>query len=75
MLRRKPTRIELKLEDMEEYENIRKEQDKRSVPDHETTPEQCSAPKSKRELIHERIGYHHPSPAGPASVSSRMPIL
>lgn len=67
MLRRKPTRIELKLDDLEEYEAVKKEREaQKKVP---TTP-QLDSPiassemteKSKRDMIHERIGFN-PQPA------------
>uniref|UniRef100_A0A3P9PT22 Anaphase-promoting complex subunit CDC26 n=1 Tax=Poecilia reticulata TaxID=8081 RepID=A0A3P9PT22_POERE len=51
MLRRKPTRLELKIDDTEEFESVKKELEVRSTPD-------------LAELINERIGYKpHPKPA------------
>jgi Anaphase-promoting complex APC subunit CDC26 len=55
MLRRKPTRIELKIEDISEWTAVRKERENK--PDAVQTAELPPAHKSKRELIHERIGY------------------
>ena len=61
MLRRKPTRIELKLDDLSEWEAAIKEKEKNKVraqgqatPVTEADPSQN---KSKKDLIHERIGY------------------
>jgi len=59
MLRRNPTRIELKLNDIEkEYEVIKKEQEaernKAAASSSDMTP---NILKTKTEIIHERIGY------------------
>ena len=68
MLRRKPTRIELKLEDMDEWHAYKKEkeQEKKSQsmassdsPIHgASTTDSANLAKSRRELVHERIGYN-----------------
>lgn len=57
MIRRSPTRLELKLDDLTEYNTNRRE--------FETGKEQRAAqntnwnvlPKTKQEIVHERIGY------------------
>jgi len=58
MLRRSPTRIELKIDDVNEWIAMRKEKEKKSS---ENIPSGTLAAelqvKSKKELIHERIGY------------------
>jgi anaphase-promoting complex subunit 12 len=59
MLRRKPTRIELKISDLEEYEAVKKEREaaaKTSKVDPNLTPEMYAA-KSRMDIIHARIGY------------------
>uniref|UniRef100_A0A0B7ANG9 Anaphase-promoting complex subunit CDC26 n=1 Tax=Arion vulgaris TaxID=1028688 RepID=A0A0B7ANG9_9EUPU len=59
MLRRKPTRIELKMSDLEEYETVKKEREaaaKTSKVDLNLTPEMFTA-KNRMEIIHARIGY------------------
>jgi len=68
MLRRTPTRIELKLTDIEtEYEEVRKEQEsernKSSIAATSLTP---NVLKTKTEIINERIGYD-PKPKPQAS--------
>ncbi|GAB1597668.1 anaphase-promoting complex subunit CDC26-like [Argonauta hians] len=73
MLRRNPTRIELKLEDIKEYETIKTEKLKQNAQKMSldaaseqsssslaTLPGTCSGdttPKTKAREIHERIGY------------------
>lgn len=59
MLRRKPTRIELKLDDLSEWEAAIKEKDKNKVrPQGQPTSEpDTSQNKSKKDIIHERIGF------------------
>lgn len=62
MIRRSPTRIELKLDDIQEYESMRREQESRKeqhTPSHSSSAETWASgiPKTKQELIHERIGY------------------
>ena len=61
MLRRKPTRIELKLDDLEEYDQLKKEKaelEKKKEPS--VLPEENTnitpTQKAVREAIHERIG-------------------
>ncbi|CAL1542093.1 unnamed protein product [Lymnaea stagnalis] len=60
MIRRKPTRIELKIADLDEYEAIKKERDAAAKisnkADQILTPEMYST-KSRMEIIHARIGY------------------
>ncbi|KAM4696892.1 anaphase-promoting complex subunit CDC26 [Rhinophrynus dorsalis] len=66
MLRRKPTRLELKLDDIEEFESIRKDLESRKKQREEvdlSTSEPDSAvslstdPKAREQTIHDRIGY------------------
>ncbi|XP_010637680.1 anaphase-promoting complex subunit CDC26 [Fukomys damarensis] len=66
MLRRKPTRLELKLDDIEEFENIRKDLETRKKQkedvdvggnDGEGTIGLSSDPKSREQMINDRIGY------------------
>jgi len=58
MLRRSPTRIELKIDDVNEWIAMRKEKEKKSSESVAAgTLAQELQVKSKRELIHERIGY------------------
>ncbi|TRY81405.1 hypothetical protein DNTS_032839 [Danionella cerebrum] len=76
MLRRKPTRLELKLDDAEEFESVRKELESRKKQRDEgdvvgvaTSSEMSGASatgsngKSREQMIQERIGYKpHPKP-------------
>lgn len=60
MFRRKPTRIELKVEDLQEYETMKKEREQRnSVANKDTEPTEATTDnqKSKQANINERIGY------------------
>ena len=75
MLRRKPTRIELKLDDLEEYEALKREKElekksSQSTGDLAMTPEAKTSGKSIQEMIHMRIGYDLQSLPKP----SRKPI-
>ncbi|NXU88570.1 CDC26 protein, partial [Xiphorhynchus elegans] len=73
MLRRKPTRLELKLDDIEEFESVRKELESRRKQRDEAEAaaggEEAAAMvvgtehKSREQLINERIGYK-PQPKG-----------
>jgi len=60
MLRRKPTRIEMKIDDISEWVNVKKEAESKkqateSAPQHvDSQPVQ----KTQRDIIHERIGYN-----------------
>lgn len=75
MLRRDPTRIELKLIDIEkEYELIKKERDQGNkiqilteLPSSMDTP---TTFKTKTEMVHERIGYD----PKPKPQPSKLPI-
>lgn len=63
MIRRKPTRIELKFQDIEEYESFNKEQEEKKLPGQtEESSESNTDPKldikTKREIVQERIGYN-----------------
>ncbi|XP_014683492.1 anaphase-promoting complex subunit CDC26 isoform X1 [Equus asinus] len=67
MLRRKPTRLELKLDDIEEFESIRKDLENRKKQkedvevvggsDGEGAIGLSSDPKSREQMINDRIGY------------------
>ncbi|XP_071430433.1 anaphase-promoting complex subunit CDC26 [Pithys albifrons albifrons] len=67
MLRRKPTRLELKLDDIEEFEGVRKELEGRRKQRDEAAAggeeAEAAAPalgpehKSREQLISDRIGY------------------
>ncbi|XP_073414408.1 anaphase-promoting complex subunit CDC26 [Dendrobates tinctorius] len=67
MLRRKPTRLELKLDDIEEFENIRKDLESRKKQREEvdlssSEPDATAVPlstdtKTREQTIHDRIGY------------------
>ena len=68
MLRRKPTKIELKLDDKEEYEAVMREKQRQAelTAAQETTisPQLEGSdltPRTKRDVIHKRIGYE-PNP-------------
>lgn len=58
MFRRPPTRIELKVEDLQEYENLKKEIELKnvSVCKDSELPD-AEAPKNRQAVISERIGY------------------
>ncbi|NWI19656.1 CDC26 protein, partial [Crypturellus soui] len=70
MLRRKPTRLELKLDDIEEFESIRKELESRKKQREEAAGgEEAAAAlgaehKSREQLISDRIGYKPQPKAG-----------
>ncbi|XP_069465916.1 anaphase-promoting complex subunit CDC26 [Ambystoma mexicanum] len=65
MLRRKPTRLELKLDDIEEFESIRKDLESRKKQREDADLVSCadgaigitSDHKSREQMIHDRIGY------------------
>nr|XP_033817594.1 anaphase-promoting complex subunit CDC26 [Geotrypetes seraphini] len=67
MLRRKPTRLELKLDDIEEFESIRKDLENRKKQHEEVdlvgannvdgAVALSSDSKSREQMIHDRIGY------------------
>ncbi|KAM4020367.1 anaphase-promoting complex subunit CDC26 [Anomaloglossus baeobatrachus] len=67
MLRRKPTRLELKLDDIEEFESIRKDLESRKKQREEVDlssgePDSAAVPlsadtKTREQTIHDRIGY------------------
>ncbi|XP_047685712.1 anaphase-promoting complex subunit CDC26 [Prionailurus viverrinus] len=67
MLRRKPTRLELKLDDIEEFESIRKDLENRKkqkeevdvvgISDGEGAIGLSSDPKNREQMINDRIGY------------------
>ncbi|XP_041094406.1 anaphase-promoting complex subunit CDC26 [Polyodon spathula] len=68
MLRRKPTRLELKLDDIEEFDMVKKELESRKKQQEEVdvvggASAASSDSKSRDQLINERIGYKpHPKP-------------
>lgn len=75
MLRRKPTRLELKLDDTEEFESVKKELESRKKQREEvdvvgvaTSSEMAGSTgggdiKTREQMINERIGYKpHPKP-------------
>ena len=82
MLRRKLTRIELKLDDLDEWNAAKKEREKEiekrlqtlsksdSVSDSQMFDSSDEPSKSKREVIHERIGYD----PRPKPQASRPPV-
>ena len=56
MFRRNPTRIELKLDDLNEYEVIKKElEDKQKQL--KASAETSNGSKTKEQTLHERIGF------------------
>ncbi|NXC55970.1 CDC26 protein, partial [Aleadryas rufinucha] len=59
MLRRKPTRLELKLDDIEEFESVRKELEEAAAIGALGTEH-----KSREQLINDRIGYKPQPKAG-----------
>ncbi|XP_026272646.1 anaphase-promoting complex subunit CDC26-like [Frankliniella occidentalis] len=55
MIRRSPTRIVLKIEDLQEYESMRKEMEaKKGTP---VTNAWEGPARSKQDIVRERIGY------------------
>ncbi|MBN3272420.1 CDC26 protein, partial [Polyodon spathula] len=69
MLRRKPTRLELKLDDIEEFDMVKKELEVHRKKQQEEVDvvggasAASSDSKSRDQLINERIGYKpHPKP-------------
>lgn len=65
MKRRDPTRIELKLDDIQEYEQMKREIEMKKNPANDTNNvsmdtangDANNAGKSRTEIIHKRIGY------------------
>lgn len=66
MIRRRPTRVELKLDDLQEYEMIKKEMEEKKkqhkpvLSASPIVPDTAAAPttmKDRQEMINERIGY------------------
>uniref|UniRef100_A0A8C3KL88 Anaphase-promoting complex subunit CDC26 n=1 Tax=Calidris pygmaea TaxID=425635 RepID=A0A8C3KL88_9CHAR len=68
MLRRKPTRLELKLDDIEEFESIRKDLEVRAGPAEAAAAAAAMAlgadHKSREQMINDRIGYKPQPKAG-----------
>lgn len=56
MYRRQPTRIEVKMDDLQEYEALKKEWDDKKTP-HDKTPDTASNTAASKPTVHERIGY------------------
>lgn len=73
MLRRNPTRIELKINDLEEYENMKKEleqkKEPKSFPLESPTPDSLEA-RTNINMVHSRIGFD----PKPLPQPSRLPI-
>ena len=62
MLHRKPTRIELKLEDMEEYDTMKKAQSPHATPS--TAVSMNGSIEDKQKMVRDRIGYNpQPKPS------------
>lgn len=59
MYRRKPTRIELKVEDLQEYEIMKKEYEMKmsTVSKDSDIADSSETTKTRQSVIHERIGY------------------
>ncbi len=64
MIRRPPTRIEMKLDDIQEYEKAKKEADARKAKAGKDAAAAsgsgaaaAAAAKTRKEIIHERIGF------------------
>ena len=76
MLRRNPTRIEHKIDDLEEYENFKKEKEnelrkqKLSLNDSALSDNFEPCVRSRTEAVHARIGYD----PKPLKQPSRLPI-
>lgn len=80
MLRRKLTRIELKLDDLDEWNTMKKEMEKKQNQSKGNGDGQTDSPmfaessdvgKSKRDIIHERIGYD----PRPRQQTARGPVI
>ncbi len=71
MLRRNPTRIELKINDLEEYDAMKKELEQKKEPKstalESPTPDSLEA---RTNLVHKRIGFD----PKPLPQPSRLPI-
>lgn len=59
MYRRKPTRIELKVDDLQEYEIMKKEYEAKviNISKDSELPETSEVSKTRQTVISERIGY------------------
>ncbi|KAG8226074.1 hypothetical protein J437_LFUL006381 [Ladona fulva] len=66
MIRRNPTRIVLKLDDLQDYEMVRREQESKKQG---ISVQPMQTIKTKQEIIQERIGYH------PGIPSARIPSI
>jgi len=71
MLRRSPTRIELKIDDVNEWIALRLDKDKRSGGEGTTVTfaSLTTQLRTNREMIHERIGYDPSSTSGGATAA------
>ena len=56
MLRRKPTRIEMKIDDISEWMTAKKEAESKKQAT-ESAPQHTDTQKTRRDIVHERIGY------------------
>ena len=82
MLRRNPTRIEVKLDDLEEFNQMKKdkelEQGKQKLGSndcHTPTQDSLMDTRTRTEFIHKRIGYHpkpHPQPSLQGTVRKQI---
>ena len=77
MLRRNPTRIEVKLDDFQEYNDMKKEKDEESKQNkqlfQDQTPTESMESRSRVDVmraVHDRIGYD----PKPLPQPSRLPI-
>lgn len=57
MFRRNPTRIELKLDDLNEYEVIKKDLEDKQKQNKSSDETPTNGSKTKEQTIHERIGF------------------
>lgn len=72
MARRQLTRIELRMEDLQEYEQMKKQHEKRKFEGSEEVIQDIGTPhlitnfknRSNKEIVYERIGYN-PAPRNP----------
>jgi len=72
MARRQLTRIELRMEDLQEYEQMKKQFEKRKFDGSEEAVREVGTPhlitsfknRGNKEIVHERIGYN-PAPRNP----------
>lgn len=78
MLRRKLTRVEVKLEDLKEFAQIKKENENLAGVSKSSSSGAALSQLAKREMIHERIGYNPQpvvSPRTPDNLQTGSPSL